>query len=478
MRKTKIVCTIGPATRSEETIKELIKAGMNVARLNFSHGSHEYHLGTIEMIKKVRKELDCPLAILLDTKGPEIRTKSLKDSKPVVLQKDNNFLLTTRDVEGDEKEVSITYKSLPQQLFIGTTVLIDDGKIKLTVEQINDTDIICKINRGGELGEKKGINIPGINIDMPYLNENDKADILFGIENDVDFIAASFVRTKNDVTDLRKFINYNSGHDIKIISKIENMEGVDNFDEILRNSDGIMIARGDMGVEVEFEKLPGLQKRFIKKCYQSGKMVITATQMLESMIKNPTPTRAEITDVANAVFDGTSAIMLSGETAMGEYPIKAVKVMAKIAQQAEKDSFDMSFYSNISYEMDEHDSTNAVCDAACTMARDIHAKAIIAPTMGGNTVRNMSKFRPYQPIVASTPKEKTFNQLALSWGVYPVMARYQHTSDDLFLHAIDCAKMIDIVEDGDLVVIAAAMPLELQSNTNILKVEVVGNKKR
>ena len=479
MRKTKIVCTIGPATRSEETIKELIKAGMNVARLNFSHGSHEYHLGTIEMIKKVRKELDCPLAILLDTKGPEIRTKSLKDSKPVVLQKDNNFLLTTRDIEGDEKEVSITYKSLPQQLFIGTTVLIDDGKIKLTVEQINnDTDIICKINRGGELGEKKGINIPGINIDMPYLNENDKADILFGIENDVDFIAASFVRTKNDVTDLRKFINYNSGHDIKIISKIENMEGVDNFDEILRNSDGIMIARGDMGVEVEFEKLPGLQKRFIKKCYQSGKMVITATQMLESMIKNPTPTRAEITDVANAVFDGTSAIMLSGETAMGEYPIKAVKVMAKIAQQAEKDSFDMSFYSNISYEMDEHDSTNAVCDAACTMARDIHAKAIIAPTMGGNTVRNMSKFRPYQPIVASTPKEKTFNQLALSWGVYPVMARYQHTSDDLFLHAIDCAKMIDIVEDGDLVVIAAAMPLELQSNTNILKVEVVGNKKR
>ncbi len=477
MRKTKIVCTIGPATRNEETIKELIKSGMNVARLNFSHGSHEYHKGTIDLLKKVRKEMDCPLAILLDTKGPEIRTKTLKEQK-VVLVKGNKFTLTTNEVDGDTNMVSITYQTLPQQLEIGTNVLIDDGKIKLVVEELTETDIICTITRGGELGEKKGINIPGVKLDMPYLNENDKADILFGIENDVDFVAASFVRSKNDVVDMRKFINYNSGHEIKIISKIENMEGVDNFDEILRNSDGIMIARGDMGVEVEYERLPGLQKRFIKKCYQSGKMVITATQMLESMIKNPTPTRAEITDVANAVFDGTSAVMLSGETAMGDYPIKAVKVMAKIAEQAEEDAFDMQVYDDMKYEMDENDYTNAVCDAASTMAKDIHAKAIIAPTLGGNTVRNMSKFRPYQPIVASTPKEKTFNQLALSWGVYPVMSRFQTTSDELFLHAIDCAKMIDIVEDGDLVVIAAAMPLELQSKTNILKVEVVGNHRK
>ena len=324
------------------------------------------------------------------------------------------------------------------------------------------------------ISNRKGVNLPRHHVDMPFLSDKDKQDVLFGIENDIDFIAASFVRCKEDVIALRKFIDYNGGHDIRIIAKIENMDGVDNFDEILKYSDGIMVARGDMGVEVEFERLPGLQKRFIKKCYQSGKMVITATQMLESMIKNPNPTRAEITDVANAVFDGTSAVMLSGETAMGEFPVRSVEVMATIAEQAECDAFDMGIYSGVKYEMDVTDTTNALCDAACITARDLKADAIIALTKCGRTARRMSKFRPYEPIVAATPLEKTFHQLALSWGVYPVIARVQTTSDELFQHAIDCAKQIDIVQNGDKVVIAAGIPLDTTGSTNIIKVTHVG----
>ncbi len=318
--------------------------------------------------------------------------------------------------------------------------------------------------------------MPCVHIDIPFLNEADKQDILFGIHNDVDFVAASFVRCREDVVSLRKFIDYHGGHDIRIISKIENIEGVDNFDEILEDSDGIMVARGDMGVEVEFERLPGLQKRFIKKCYQSGKMVITATQMLESMIDHVSPTRAEITDVANAVFDGTSAVMLSGETASGENPVLSIRVMAKIAEQAEKDAFETGAYHDMKYEMDVTDITNAVCDAACTTARDLKAKAIIAVTKHGQTARRMSKFRPHEPIVAATPMVKTFNQRSLSWGGYPVLARLQNTMNDLLLHAIDCAKQIDIVQNGDLVVMAAGNPLGISGTTNLMKVEIVGNK--
>lgn len=422
MRKTKIVCTIGPACRSEETIEQLVKSGMNVARINFSHGDHEYHEETIQMLKNVREKLACPLAILLDTKGPEIRIKTFKEEN-VFLEEGKKFVLTADEVDGDENIVSVTYKELPRQLDNGAVVLIDDGRIELTVNSIEGSNIICTVVHGGELSDRKGINIPGIHLDFPYLSEQDKKDIIFGIEHDVDFIAASFVRCKEDIISLRKFVDYNGGHSIKIISKIENGEGIENFDEILDNCDGIMVARGDMAVEIEFERLPGLQKRFIRRCYKAGKMVITATQMLESMINSPNPTRAEITDIANAVFDGTSAVMLSGETAMGHYPVLAVEVMEKIVIQAEMDAFELDAYRDFKYEIDYSDVTNAVCDAACTTARDINAKAIIALSKYGQTARRMSKFRPYQPIVAATPVEKTFHQLALSWGVYPVIAR-------------------------------------------------------
>lgn len=476
MRKTKIVCTLGPASQNEAMIEQMVKSGMNVVRLNFSHGTYDGHALSIQMIKNVRKKLGVPVAIMLDTRGPEIRLKNFKESA-VILRDGDSFVLTAEETEGDRDRVSITYPELPGQLSQGDKILIDDGNIELKVRECTEKDILCDVVHGGKVSSRKGINVPRSRLGMPYLSEKDKNDLLFGIQHDVDFIAASFVRSREDVDVLRKFIHYHGGREIRIIAKIENLEGIENFDEILRLSDGIMVARGDMGVEVEYERLPGLQKRFIKKCYQSGKMVITATQMLESMISHPNPTRAEITDVANAVFDGTSAIMLSGETAVGNDPVLAVRVMAKIAEQAEKDAFEMEAYKGIHYEMDANDTTGAVCDAACTTARDIKAKAIIALTKYGHTARRMSKFRPYEPIVAATPVEKTFHQLALSWGVYPVLARYQKTSEELFLHAIDCAKQIDVVSNGDMVVIAAGIPLDTPGSTNLLKVEIVGSRR-
>jgi len=475
MRKTKIVCTLGPATADKETVRQLIAYGMNVARLNFSHNTHEDHKRRIEIIKELRHEMHQPIAILLDTKGPEIRLRNFEGGSATVSEGDD-FILTSRVIEGTDKSASITYEALPQQVKAGDIILIDDGKIRLTVETVEETEIHCRVVYGGVLRNHKSINVPHVRLAIPYLSEQDKEDLLFGIEQDVDFVAASFTRSKDDLIALRKFLDYHGGHAIRIIAKIENIEGVKNFDEILAHADGIMIARGDMGVEIEYERLPGLQKRFIHRCYQSGKMVITATQMLESMVTAPTPTRAEITDVANAVFDGTSAVMLSGETAAGQYPIESVKVMAKIAEQAETDAFQMGAYDGIRYDLDSTDTTNAVCDAACTTARDIKAKAILALTKYGQTARRMSKFRPAVPIVAATPVEKTFHQLALSWGVYPVLARYQQTSDDLMQHAIDCAKQIDMVADGDRVVIAAGIPLDTAGSTNLLKVELVGNK--
>ncbi len=472
MRRTKIVCTMGPACRSEEMIEKMVKCGMNVARLNFSHGDHKYHAETIKMLKNVRKRTGAPLAILLDTKGPEIRIKTFENGK-IFLKDNDDFTLTMEDVEGSERRVSVTYSELSKQIKAGDIILIDDGKIVLRAEKTDEQNIYCKVITGGELTDRKGINIPDVHLNFPYLSEQDKSDIMFGIEHDIDFIAASFVRCKEDITELKKFVDYNGGHNIRIISKIENGEGIENFDDILAESDGIMVARGDMGVEVEFERLPGLQKRFIKKCYKAGKMVITATQMLESMITNHNPTRAEITDVANAVFDGTSAVMLSGETAVGANPLLTISVMAKVVSQAENDAFDLDVYRDFKYEMDSSDITNAVCDAVCTTAKDIKATAVIALTKLGQTARRMSKFRPYQPIVAATPVEKTFHQLALSWGVYPVIAKYQSTTDELFRHAIDCAKQLDIVVPGDKVVISAGVPLDISGNTNILKVEVV-----
>ena len=472
-RKTKIICTLGPASRNEKTLEEMLLQGMNIARLNFSHGTHEYHKESIEMFRKVRDKLKLPAAVMLDTKGPEIRIGLFKDGKKVTLKNGQQFTLTTNDIEGTDKIVSVSYKALPSELKAGDKILIDDGKILLEAVSFTDTDIVCNVVDGGELSGRKGINIPHIHLNMPYLSAQDEDDIRFGIEMDVDFVAASFVRCKEDVISLRKFMDYYGGHNIKIISKIENMEGINNFDEILRYSDGIMVARGDMGVEIEYEKLPGIQKKFIRKCYQSGKMVITATQMLESMIHSSTPTRAEITDVANAVFDGTSAVMLSGETAIGDHPALVVKVMAKIACQAERDAFDMDAYSGISYELGGCETTNAICDAACTTARDVQAKAILAVTKSGHTARRVSKFRPIEPIIAATPVIKTFHQLSLSWGVFPVLARNQNDEESLFRHAIDCAKQIDMVSSGDRVVITAGVPLNQSGTTNLLKVQVV-----
>ena len=472
MRKTKIVCTLGPASNNEQMIKEMMLSGMNVARLNFSHGTHETQKEQIERIKKLREELGLPVAILLDTKGPEIRLGDFETEKTELIDGEE-FTLTSKDIIGNNKIAAITYKNLPNQIKEGSEVLIDDGKVMLKVSNTDDENVYCKIVYGGLICNHKGINIPGTHMDMPYLSDNDKKDILFGIENDVEFVAASFIRSREDVIALRKFIDYHGGHSIKIISKIENLEGVDNFDDILNFSDGIMVARGDMGVEVAYERLPGLQKKFIKKCYKAGKMVITATQMLESMINSPTPTRAEITDVANAVFDGTSAVMLSGESAAGKYPIQSIKVMAKIVEQAEKDAFEMDIYKDIQYDIDRSDITNAICDAACTTAKDVNVKAIIAVTRHGHTAKRMSKFRPQKPIVATKPVEKTFYQLALSWGVYPVLARWQTNFDELIQHAIDCAKQVDIVAEGDRVVVTAGIPLNSNGNTNLLKIQTV-----
>ncbi|MBQ8747479.1 MAG: pyruvate kinase [Clostridia bacterium] len=454
MRKTKIVCTLGPACASEAVMKEMLESGMNVARVNMSHGSHELHRKTIAAFRRVRDSLKLPAAVMIDTKGPEIRLGTFKNKK-VTLKAGAVFTLTTKEIEGDESAVFVTYRDLPHCVTVGNRILLDDGRITLTVESTSETDITCRVIDGGEISDRKGVNVPHVRLDMPYLSDADEADLRFAVEEDVDFIAASFVRTGDDVLAVRNYLDYYGGHNIKIIAKIENEEGVEHFDEILQISDGIMVARGDMGVEIDFEKLPGLQKKFIRRCYRAGKMVITATQMLESMITNTTPTRAEITDVANAVFDGTSAIMLSGETAVGNTPALVIRVMAKIAEQAEKDAFEMGLHEETQYENDETDTTNAICDAACTTARDIGASAVITMTESGYTARRVSKFRPHMAIIAPTPEVKTFHQLALSWGVYPVMALYQAEEDAMFRHATDCAKMAGLLQKGERVVITA-----------------------
>ncbi|MBR5232213.1 MAG: pyruvate kinase [Clostridia bacterium] len=472
MRKTKIVCTLGPASSGEAVMEEMLRSGMNVARFNFSHGTHESHKEMIERFRAVRDRLNMPAAVLLDTKGPEIRLGEIENGRAEV-KTGSNFILTARSVTGNCEIGSISYAALPSQLKEGDAILIDDGRVHLKVRETTETDILCTVVSGGMIATRKGVNIPGVHLNMPYLSERDKSDLLFGIEMDVDFVAASFVRTAKDVVDMRKFLNYNGGHNIRIIAKIENEEGVDHFDEILKNCDGIMIARGDMGVEIAYERLPGLQKRFIRRCYQAGKMVITATQMLESMISNPSPTRAEITDVANAVFDGTSAVMLSGESASGKYPVEAVRAMARIAAQAERDAMALKIYANIPHDMDMSDTTNAICDAACTTARDVGAKAILTVTMTGRSARGISKFRPSETIVAATPDRKAYHQLSLSWGVHPVLALKQPTTEDLCRHAIDCARNIDAVDKGDLVVITAGAPLDVSGSTNLLRVQSV-----
>ena len=469
MRKTKIVCTLGPSSSDETTLKNMLLAGMNVARLNFSHGTHEGHRQTIQRFRKVREELGIPAAVLLDTKGPEIRTGNFANGEEI-LKEGQEFILTTLPVSGTSQRVSVTYKDLPKEVKPGNLVLINDGKIVIKVEKTDDTEVRGTVIHGGKISNHKGINLPNVRLNMQYMSPQDREDILFRIQNDVDYIAASFVRSAGDVEVIRRLLEDNGGSEIKIIAKIESTQGIENFEEILEAADGIMVARGDMGVEVAYEKLPGIQKKFIRRCVQSGKIVITATQMLESMTTSPIPTRAEITDVANAVFDGTTAVMLSGETAAGKYPVEAVATMAKIAMQAETDQPKVPSRNMIWHEMDAMDVTNAVGHAACTLAKDINAAAIMAITKTGYTARRMSKFRPDIMIIGATPYEKTYHQLSLIWGVTPLMANYRYEIEDLFGHCARKALRAGLIKEGSNIVISAGVPVDVPGNTNIIRV--------
>ncbi|MBD5131819.1 MAG: pyruvate kinase [Clostridiales bacterium] len=470
MRRTKIVCTLGPATDDYAVLKNMVRAGMNVARLNFSHGTHDEHRKRIDAVKRARKELGVPVAILLDTKGPEIRIKTFKDGK-VDLKKGNSFTLTTREVEGDETCVSVSYAELPSYVKKGARILVNDGLIELSVQSISSTDIVTTVMNDGVLSNRKSINMPDTFIDMPYLSESDRADIVFGIENDVDYIAMSFVRTVDDVRIIKRLLTEHDADNVQLIAKIENRQGVDNMPAILAECDGVMVARGDMGVEIPFEELPGIQKDMISRCYRSGKKVITATQMLESMITNPRPTRAEISDVANAVYDGSSAIMLSGETAAGNYPVEAVRTMASIAECAESGINYKKRFNSL--EADIKSITDAVSHSTCAAAFDLDAKAIIAVSQSGYTARKISRFRPSAPIIAPTTSVKAYNQLAMNWGVLPTLSKMQESSDDLFRHVINCALSTGMVQEGDLVVIAAGVPVGVSGNTNNMRIEYV-----
>lgn len=473
MRKTKIICTMGPATESEDVLKDLMLSGMDVARLNFSHGTHEETLEKINLIKKVREEIDVPVAILLDTKGPEVRIKDFKEGK-AELKEGQKFTLCTDDVEGDENQVSITYAHLTQDVVPGNRILIDDGLIEMEVLSVKSNKIICQVKNGGVVSNKKGVNIPNVSLSMPYMSQKDIDDILFGIEQDVDFIAASFVRSANDVREIKNLLHNHGGRNIKVIAKIENAEGVENIDDIIRESHGIMVARGDMGVEIDMQDLPVIQKSLIKKTYRAGKVVITATQMLDSMIRNPRPTRAETTDVANAIYDGTSAIMLSGETAIGKYSVETVKTMASIAERTENDIDYVKRLERMNFDS-RMDVTNAISHATCTTAHDLHAAAVIALTYSGGTAMQLSRFRPSCPIIAPTLSVKARRQLNLSWGVIPIMSEARSNTDELFDHAVECAQKTGLIKDGDLVVITGGMPMGVAGTTNIMKVHLVGH---
>lgn len=472
LKKTKIVCTIGPASRDADTMREMLEAGMNVARLNFSHGTHEEHRKTIETFRRVRDEQDRPAAILLDTKGPEIRLGDFENGSEI-LEEGDEFTLTSEECPGTKERVSTTYKALPSQVSLGTSILIDDGRVRLRVAGTTEDEVRCIVVNGGKVSNRKGVNIPNQSLDLEYISEADRQDILFGIEMDVDYVAASFVRSGADVKVLRSLLNENGGDRIKIISKIENTEGIENFKEILALSDGIMIARGDMGVEVDFEKLPGIQKKFIKECCKAGKTVITATQMLESMTHSPAPTRAEITDVANAVFDGTSAVMLSGESAAGDYPVETVKAMAKIVSQAEEDAEEVNQYKFLEVETNDRDVSNAMGHAACTTAHDIKASAIVAITTSGYTAEMMAKYKPVEPIIAATPDSKIYHQQALTRGVYPVLTQRSSNWNDLMEKAIEGAERMKFVKKGDCIVLSAGMPLQVPGTTNLIRVKTI-----
>ena len=470
MKKTKIICTIGPASHREEILTKMILSGMNVARLNFSHGSHSEHQSIINTVKKVRRELNTHLAIMLDTKGPEIRTG--KFEKEINLHQGNEFILTNRDVMGNERECSVSYQDLPSDVEEGSLILIDDGLIALKVLEVQGGDIRCAILNNGVIKNNKGINLPGVRTNLPSITEKDKEDLLFGIENEVDFIAASFVRKAEDVKMIREILDEHGGEQIRIIAKLENQEGVENLDEILRVADGIMVARGDMGVELPPEQIPLIQKRIIKACNREGKPVITATQMLDSMIRNPRPTRAEVGDVANAILDGTDCIMLSGETAAGIYPLESVQMMQNIAMATES-ALD---YGKILVEKSEYqtaDITNAIGYATCTAAVNLNAKAIVTATESGFAARMVSKFRPKTPIIASTTNETTARRLAVTWGVYPILIKANDSEEQIFQESIEAAIDEKMLQKDELVIFTAGFPFGKSGKTNMMKVHII-----
>ena len=472
MRKTKIICTLGPSTDKGDVLRELIANGMNVARFNFSHGSYEEHGGRLANLKALREELGKPVAALLDTKGPEIRLKEFKNGVEM-LEAGQTFTLTTREVEGTKEICSITYKDLPHDVHEGGTIMLDDGLIMLRIEKVTDTDITCTVLNSGKIKTKKGVNVPGVHLSMPYLSQKDREDIIFGIQNGFDFIAASFVRTAQDVYDIRNLLNeYDSN--IRIIAKIENREGVNNIDSILSAADAVMVARGDLGVEIDFTELPGIQKSVIDRSFSFGKPIVTATQMLDSMMVNPRPTRAEISDVANAIYDGTSAIMLSGETAAGAYPVEALKTMSAIAERTENE---VHYRDNrlVDAGNGQISVSDATAHAACLTAKDVNASAIVTVSESGNTARLLSKYRPAQPIIACVMNEQVQRQLAISWGITPLMMALAHSTDELIEMSTSLAKENGYLHDGELAVVTAGVPVGVSGTTNMIKIHMIGN---
>lgn len=467
MRKTKIICTIGPASESEEKLRELMLAGMDVARFNFSHGSHEEHKKKFARVIKISGELNLPIGTLLDTKGPEIRLRDFKDGRAELVS-GQRFILTTEELLGDDKKASITYKNLKNDIREGMSILIDDGLIEMIVDEIKGEEIVCTVVNGGPVSNHKGVNVPNAILSMPYINDSDKADIVFGCEMGFDFIAASFARTKEDILEVRKILDENNSP-MKVIAKIENMQGIQNLEDILSVSDGIMVARGDMGVEVPMEEVPVLQKKMIKMAEAQGKHVITATQMLESMIKNPRPTRAEATDIANAIYDGTTAIMLSGESAAGLYPVEAVKTMARIAERTEED-IDYAARMKRRVSNVSPDVTTAISHATCSTASDLNAAAIITVTMSGFTAGMISRYKPSSPIIACTVNPRVCRQLNLSWGVIPLLIEKEEKADDLFEEATRAVEKAGYVQRGDIAVLTAGVPLGISGKTNMIRV--------
>ena len=472
MRKTKIVCTLGPSTDKEGVLREMILAGMNVARFNFSHGTHAEHKARLDTLKALREELDAPVAAMLDTKGPEIRLKDFADGS-VHLTAGQEFTLTTTEVEGDVHRCSITYADLPNDVKAEDTILLDDGLVRLTVLETAGTEIRCRVENDGVMKNHKGVNVPGVRLSMPYMSQRDREDLLFGVEQGFDYVAASFVRSAADIRELRSLLD-KAGARIRIIAKIENQEGVSNLPEILDAADGIMVARGDMGVEIDFTEIPIIQKDMIAQCVACGKPVITATQMLDSMIENPRPTRAEITDVANAIYDGTSAIMLSGETAAGKYPVEAVKTMDAIARRTESDINHVKRMAQMSSGRTRLSVAAATAHAACTTAQEIGADAILTVSQSGTTARLVSRFHPGTPIVACLLDQRVRRQMALYWGVEPIMMPYVNSTDELVSQAVECAEAAGLVSRGDLVVVTAGVPVGVSGTTNMIRVQQVG----